>query len=150
MSILPQNRLRRIAAAPPLALRKTRSKSSRMSTATDTKQAAEVFYDGACPICSREIAVYRKMDGLETAAWTDVSQPGAAPEGVTQAEALARFHIRRQDGEIVSGARAFLAIWRRSPRLRWLAVALDRRPLVDALELAYCGFLKLRPLWRRT
>ncbi len=56
--------------------------------------------------------------------------------------------MRRADGTLVSGARAFLAFWRASPRLRPLAVALDRAPFVQGLEVCYRGFLRLRKLWR--
>ena len=120
------------------------------TTRPDPAAAQEVFFDGACPLCRREIAVYRKMDGLETVAWRDVSEPGFAEAELDREAALRRFHVRRADGAVVSGARAFLAVWRRSRRLAWLARALDRRPFVDVLELGYRGFLAVRPLWRRS
>jgi predicted DCC family thiol-disulfide oxidoreductase YuxK len=115
----------------------------------DSQAAAEVFYDGACPLCRREIATYRRMEGMQAVDWRDVSDPGAVPDGLDREAALARFHARTADGRIVSGARAFLSVWRRSPKLRPLAVALDRTPFRQALELAYRGFLRVRPLWRR-
>ncbi|MEO1689675.1 MAG: DUF393 domain-containing protein [Pseudomonadota bacterium] len=114
----------------------------------DPAAAAEVFFDGACPVCRREIAVYQGMEGLDAVAWRDVSAEDFAEADLDRDAALARFHARRADGEIVSGARAFLAVWRRSPRLRGLARLLERRPLVDGLELGYRGFLRLRRLWR--
>ncbi|MEM8870922.1 MAG: DUF393 domain-containing protein [Pseudomonadota bacterium] len=121
-----------------------------MSSSNDTLQATEAYYDGACPLCRREVAVYRNMKGLTNINWVDVSEPERAPQGVSQADALARFHIRRENGDLASGASAFFAIWRRSPRLRWLAIALDQPPLVNLSELAYRVFLRLRPLWRRS
>ena len=114
----------------------------------DPSAAAEIFYDGACPLCRREIAAYRGMAGVGEATFTDVSGPDAPPPGLTREAALARFHVRTADGRLVSGARAFLAVWRRSPRLARLARALDRRPVTDLLELGYRLFLRLRPLWR--
>jgi predicted DCC family thiol-disulfide oxidoreductase YuxK len=116
---------------------------------SDPTAAAEVFFDGGCPICRREIAAYRGMAGLEDVIWRDVSDPACAPQGLDRAAALARFHVRRGDGTIVAGARAFLAIWRRTPRLARLAQALDRRPVTAVLDLGYAAFLRLRPLWRR-
>lgn len=112
--------------------------------------ATEVYYDGACPLCRREIAAYRGMSGLEGIAWCDLSQAGAdLPADLDRATALARFHVRLADGRIVSGARAFLAVWRRNPRLARLATILDRQPFLGVLELGYRGFLRIRPLWRR-
>lgn len=116
---------------------------------TDPNAASHVYYDGACPICRREIAAYAKVPGLERTSFLDVSQPSALPEGVSQEQALARLHIKRHNGEVVSGARAFIAIWRGVPRLRWIARAIDRWPFVPIAELAYRGFLKIRPLWRK-
>lgn len=115
----------------------------------DPNAAGEVFYDGACPICSREIALYKRM-ASDDVAWRDVSgaeAPGV--EGRSREQLLARFHVRRADGTLVSGFRAFMAIWRATPRLRWVGRLLDRQPFAALGEGAYRAFLALRPLWRR-
>ena len=114
-----------------------------------TEKACEAFYDGACPLCRREVATYRRMRGMEDVTWTDVSEDGALPEGLDRGRALARFHVRLEDGRIVDGARAFLAVWKRNPRLAPLARALDRQPFLAVLEAGYRAFLRVRPLWRR-
>ncbi|MEM6438470.1 MAG: DUF393 domain-containing protein [Pseudomonadota bacterium] len=118
------------------------------AASADPAAACEVFYDGACPLCRREIATYRKMDGMDAIDWRNVAADEFAAPDLDRDAALKRFHVRLESGEIVSGARAFLAVWRRSPRLGPIARLLDRRPLVDVLELGYRGFLKIRPLWR--
>jgi predicted DCC family thiol-disulfide oxidoreductase YuxK len=112
----------------------------------DPAAAREVFFDGACPVCRREIAAWRGMAGMEAVAWCDVAVGPVA--GIDRDAALRRFHVRRADGRLASGARAFLALWRASPRLRPVAVALDRTPFVQMLETGYRGFLLLRRLWR--
>jgi predicted DCC family thiol-disulfide oxidoreductase YuxK len=114
----------------------------------DPARAAEVFFDGACPLCRAEIAAYRTMPGGDTIAWRDAATGDAPPE-ITPAAALARFHARRADGQLVSGFRAFLAVWRANPRLAGLARVLDRAPFTWAGEGAYRLFLRVRPLWRR-
>lgn len=63
-------------------------------------------------------------------------------------EALQRFHVRLPDGMLVSGAAAFLALWRATPGFRVLGRLMSVAPLPAVLELAYGGFLKLRRLWR--
>ncbi len=118
------------------------------ATPIDPAAAAEVFYDGGCPLCRAEIAQYRRMRGGEAIGWRDVAA-GEAPPEIAPEQALARFHARRADGELVSGFRAFLAVWRANPRLSPLARALDRAPFTWVGEAAYRLFLRLRPLWRR-
>jgi predicted DCC family thiol-disulfide oxidoreductase YuxK len=111
-----------------------------------------VFYDGACPVCSREIALYQRLSegAADRPVFENVSAPDAAlPEGVSREEALARFHVRLPSGEVVSGAAAFIALWRATPRFRLLGRLASAPPLPWLLELAYRGFLKARPLWRK-
>lgn len=122
---------------------------SQAAPALDPKRAAEVFYDGACPVCRREIAFYQER--LDTdAAWRDVSceAPEGLDEGLDRETLLARFHVRRADGQIASGPAAFFAIWRGSARWGWLARALDRQPILAIGEAVYALFLWARPLWR--
>ena len=100
-----------------------------MRTDTDNRRAVEVFYDGACPVCRREIAAYRRAGAGDAIAWVDVADDAApAPAEIERAVLLARFHVRRADGELASGATAFFAVWRTMPRLRRVAALLDRPP----------------------
>ena len=116
-------------------------------TAQDPAAAAEVFYDGACPLCRAEIKQYRGMRGAEAIAFRDVAAGDAPPE-IDADAALARFHVRRADGALTSGFRAFLAVWRANPRLAPVARLLDRAPFTWIGEGVYRLFLRLRPLWR--
>lgn len=107
---------------------------------------ATVYYDGACPLCSREIGTYRRLRGADDVCWIDVSRQGT-PLGpdLTREAALARFHVRMDDGSLVSGAAAFVLLWASFPALRWLAAVAGRPPVSWALEPAYRLFLRLRP-----
>lgn len=106
-----------------------------------------VYYDGACPVCSREIAMYKRGDAVPNEAFQDIST-GPVPDDATREELLARFHVRLSNGQMVSGARAFLALWRTQKWMRPVGIALDRQPFIWVLDLGYAGFLKLRALWR--
>jgi predicted DCC family thiol-disulfide oxidoreductase YuxK len=119
-----------------------------INTPTDPARAAAVFYDGGCPLCRAEIATYRRMKGGESIDWQDVAN-GPPPPEIGREAALARFHARRADGTLVSGFRAFLAVWRANPRLAPVAKLLDRAPFTWVGEGGYRLFLKVRPLWRR-
>ena len=71
-----------------------------------------VLYDGACPLCRREIGVYRSLRPTAPVCFADVSDPASQlPSGTTREQLLARFHVRGSDGQLLSGAQAFLALW---------------------------------------
>ena len=72
----------------------------------------KIYYDGGCPVCSREMAQYRRARGAEKLEFIDVSTcaPAALGAGLTRDEAMARLHVRDADGRMVSGAAAFAAL----------------------------------------
>lgn len=123
--------------------------------ATDTTKASDdpnaasvVYFDGGCPICAKEISWYQPRAG--GVSFLNVDQAGAAPaQDLTREAALARLHARTKDGRLVSGAAAFVALWRTIPSLRPVARVLDNRPVIAILDVCYLGFLKVRRLWRR-
>lgn len=109
-----------------------------------------VLYDGACPLCRREIshvqnlAEHRPESGL---CFLDLSQKDGdailSPE--ERSMLLARFHVQRPDGSRISGAAAFVAMWRRLPGWRWLAKLSDLPGMLTLMEWAYRAFLRVRP-----
>lgn len=109
-----------------------------------------VYFDGGCPVCTREMGMYQRMRGAEQLQWIDVSicGPAALGAGLTQAAALARLHVRRPDGRLASGARAFAALWSALPATRWLGRVAGLPGVVHLLEAGYRGFLIVRRLWR--
>lgn len=109
-----------------------------------------VYYDGGCAVCSREIGFYQRLRGAERLDWVDVARcdPAGLGGDLTPAAALARLHVRAPDGRLVSGARAFAALWSALPATRLLGRTASRPSVVHVLEWGYCGFLKLRRLWR--
>ena len=110
--------------------------------------AVKVWYDGACPLCLREIALMRRLDRRGAITFIDVAA-GADPScPVDRAQLLARFHAE-EDGVIHDGAAAFAAMWRAIPLLRPLGLA-ARHPLaLKVLEAAYIRFLRVRPRLQR-
>ncbi|MEH6717973.1 MAG: DUF393 domain-containing protein [Aurantimonas endophytica] len=102
-----------------------------------------VWFDGACPLCRREIALMRRLDRRDAIAFVDVADDNVACP-IDRRELLARFHAT-EDGKLLSGAAAFAAMWRAIPKLRPLGLA-ARNPLVlRFLERSYLLFLKGRP-----
>jgi predicted DCC family thiol-disulfide oxidoreductase YuxK len=109
-----------------------------------------VYYDGGCPVCSREIGQYRRARGAERLDFVDVSSCEAAVLGtaLTREQALARMHVRQADGRMVSGAAAFAALWRSLPGWAWLGRIAALPPVLLVLEIGYRGFLRVRKIWR--
>ena len=108
----------------------------------------KVWFDGACPLCTREIALMRRLDRRRAITFVDVAA-GADPTcPVDRAQLLARFHAE-ENGVIHSGAAAFAAMWRAIPLLRLLGLAARNRAVLTILEAAYVRFLKVRPRLQR-
>ncbi|MGD8977265.1 MAG: demethoxyubiquinone hydroxylase family protein [Gammaproteobacteria bacterium] len=106
-----------------------------------------VFYDGACPLCDREISFYRRREGAGSVRWVDVSQAHQdmlAPD-LTREQALARFHVRDGTGELTSGGAAFTRLWSELPGFRTLGRIFRLPPLAWLLERGYDLFLRFRP-----
>jgi predicted DCC family thiol-disulfide oxidoreductase YuxK len=109
-----------------------------------------VLYDGACPLCRREIGVYRGLQPNAPVCFADVSDPTLQlPSGTTREQLLARFHVRDSDGQLLSGAQAFLALWAALPGWRWLALVGRLPGATWAMERLYRIFLRWRPALQR-
>ncbi len=69
----------------------------------------EVFFDGDCPLCTREIDIVRKLDGGGRVLFTDIAAEGFAPSTInkTHEELMARIHARLPDGTFVEGVEVF-------------------------------------------
>lgn len=102
-----------------------------------------VWYDGACPLCLREIALMRRLDTCHAIEFIDVAQPDTVCP-LDREELLLRFHAREND-IIVSGAAAFAAMWRAIPLLRPLGLMAQNKWVLLALEWLYLRFLRIRP-----
>ncbi|MEE1877476.1 thiol-disulfide oxidoreductase DCC family protein [Altererythrobacter litoralis] len=108
------------------------------------KHQLTVWYDGACPLCLREIALMRRLDRRDTIEFVDVTRSAAENCPIDQAQLLERFHAS-EDGKLLSGAEAFAAMWRAIPLLRPLGLLARNRRVLQALELLYTLFLRHRP-----
>ncbi len=117
-------------------------------------ESLTVLFDGACPLCRREIAHVKGLaerQGDSGLCFVDISRE---TEGDTRSDAeraalLARFHVQRADGSRLDGAAAFVAMWRRLPGWRWLAKLAGLPGALPLLELAYRGFLVVRPTMQK-
>jgi predicted DCC family thiol-disulfide oxidoreductase YuxK len=116
----------------------------------DEPRPLTVLYDGACPLCRREIGAYRGLRPVTPVCFADVSDNALPlPPETTREQLLARFHVRGSDGQLHSGAEAFIVLWAALPGWRWLA-RVGRLPGVAwAMERVYRLFLRGRPALQR-
>jgi predicted DCC family thiol-disulfide oxidoreductase YuxK len=109
-----------------------------------------VYFDGSCPLCRREIAVYRRAVPATPIDWVDVSTGNSCDiDGRNCRDLLARFHVRTAEGRMLSGAAAFVALWLLFPGWRWLGRFGSLPGMRAVLEVAYRGFLRVRPRVQR-
>jgi predicted DCC family thiol-disulfide oxidoreductase YuxK len=75
--------------------------------------AFEVFYDGDCPLCKREIGLIRRMDRRRRILFTDIADPLFRPEtvGKTMDELMAQIYGRLPDGSLVTGVEVFRRLY---------------------------------------
>lgn len=105
--------------------------------------AVTIWFDSACPLCSREIALMRRLDRAGRIEFVDLlDQATTCP--VAREDMLARFHAREGD-TLHAGAAAFAAMWRTLPALRWLGQLARLPGMLWLLERAYRQFLRVRP-----
>ena len=119
-------------------------------TRPEPRETLTVLYDGECPLCRREIAHVKGLAERRSESalcFIDIaSRSDEDPSfSADRTRLLARFHVQRSDGSRLDGAAAFVAMWERLPGWRWLA-RLARLPgMLMLLEVAYRGFLLVRP-----
>ncbi|MBC87134.1 MAG: hypothetical protein CL677_08120 [Bdellovibrionaceae bacterium] len=107
-----------------------------------------VFYDGLCPICSKEINTYKKWDDSNLLQLIDISNPefNAKDYDLNSNEVHEVFHVKDQNGDVFTGVDGFVKIWETldifSP-LQKVAGSSIGRPV---LEFGYKAFARhIRP-----
>lgn len=113
---------------------------------TEASRAVRIFYDGACPLCLKEIAHYRRLPGAERLAWIDISRDQAALDEheLSRADAMARMHVLDAAGQWQTGAWAFAEMWSHLPRYKWVALVLRKTATLPLVDRAYGVFARWR------
>lgn len=110
-----------------------------------TSQEVEVFFDGDCPLCRREIDMLRRWDRKERVRFTNIADPAFDPASVgkTFDELMSQIHGRLPDGTMIHGVEVFRRLYAAvgfGP-----LVAITRWPVISHLmNLAYSLFAKNR------
>lgn len=86
-----------------------------------------LYFDGHCPLCTREMDKLRRMKGAQLKL-RDIHALSRPPEGKTTDELLRTLHLQRASGQWLTGFDANVAAWQHCG-LGW-AVRWMRWPLV--------------------
>ena len=80
----------------------------------------KVYFNNSCKICKAEIDLYKK-EQIKEIDWVDITNNDLAEKETSKnsKDLLRRLHVK--DGEkVIQGAEAFLFLWRRMPKYKFL------------------------------
>lgn len=88
----------------------------------DMSNETTVIFNNTCPICSREIAIYRDLATANDLpiGFVGLGEGDLAQFGLTPDAAARRLYLV-QNGQLISGVDAFIVLWRALPGFGWLA-----------------------------
>ena len=80
----------------------------------------KVYFNNSCKICRSEINMYKK-ENIEDIDWIDITNNRDAEKETSKndKELLRRLHIKEND-QVIEGAEAFLYVWKRIPKYKFL------------------------------
>ena len=80
----------------------------------------KVYFNNSCKICKAEIDLYKKekIDGID---WIDITNNEQAEKETSKndRQLLRRLHVKNNE-KVLEGAEAFLFVWKKIPRYRFL------------------------------
>ena len=110
-----------------------------------TNPDIEVFFDGDCPLCMKEIRFLQRRDKNHLIGFTDIAEPGfdASQYGMTHDDFMDKIRGRLSDGTLIEGVEVFRRLYT-AIGLGFL-VSITRIPGIShALDLGYRLFAKNR------
>ena len=80
----------------------------------------KVYFNNSCKICKAEIDIYKKQK-IQEIDWVDITNNISAKKETLKSdkELLRRLHVKDNE-KVFEGAEAFLLLWKRMPKYRFL------------------------------
>ena len=80
----------------------------------------KVYYNESCSICRAEVNLYKKQN-IEEIEWVDITDNIVAEKNTLKDNKtlLRRLHVE-EDGQVFGGAKAFLLVWKKIPKYKFL------------------------------
>ena len=97
----------------------------------------KVYFNNSCKICKAEIDLYKK-EKIDQINWVDITNNQLAKIETNKdyKELLRRLHVEK-DGQIFSGAKAFLLVWKNIPKYRILYSILSLPIMFQIFSIVY-------------
>tara|TARA_B100001057_G_scaffold154314_1_gene154486 strand:+ start:3535 stop:3882 length:348 start_codon:yes stop_codon:yes gene_type:complete len=97
----------------------------------------KVFFNNSCKICKAEIDLYKK-EKIEEIDWVDITNNKSAEVETSKnsKELLRRLHVKEGE-KILQGAEAFLILWKKIPKYRFLYSFLKLPIIFNLFSLGY-------------
>ena len=88
----------------------------------------KVFFNNSCSVCRFEINHYKKISDSNLE-WVDITNNEDAIKitSKTQKELLRRLHVI-DNGKVIGGAKAFIIIWSKKPKYKFLSKLFSIKP----------------------
>ena len=80
----------------------------------------KVYFNNSCKICKAEIDLYKK-EKIQEIDWIDITNNNLAEKETSKnsKELLRRLHVKEGD-KVIQGAAAFLVLWKKMPKYKFL------------------------------
>ena len=80
----------------------------------------KVYYNESCSICRAEVNLYKKQN-IEEIEWVDITDNIVAEKNTLKDNKtlLRRLHVK-EGGKVFGGAKAFLLVWKKIPKYKFL------------------------------
>ena len=97
----------------------------------------KVFFNNSCNVCRLEINHYKKISGRNLE-WVDITNNKEAIKltSKSQKELLRRLHVV-DNGEVIGGAKAFIIIWSKIPKYKFLSKLFSIKPFFIIFHYLY-------------
>ena len=105
-----------------------------------------MYFDGACPLCQREVALLKRLDKAKNVKWQDISKDigDLVNDGISFEEAMQQLHARDKNNQLQKGVDAFITVWRELPYFRILAFLGSLPGIKWLAAVSYAVFAKWR------
>ena len=80
----------------------------------------KVYFNNSCKICKAEIDIYKKEE-IREINWVDITDNDFAKKETSKSskQLLRRLHVKEGE-KIIEGAEAFLVLWKKMPKYKFL------------------------------